>query len=301
MAKAKTVETDSPYYPPRARWYSPLFRPWSKLQRALHLERIRFPAGFTAGQVVLSLLLPGYSLFVNRRKTVGAAFAAIYLASLVCFVVWLGFPMGGAAYGLMISIHASSIIFLENCALRDKYEFGIRFPLAIVTLLVVWLAAYRPVVKFAEANWWRPMIVRGQVMVMKPAQLRDLVQPGEWVLYAIGGNPDHYVHGEGAVWVRSGFSLGPVLAVAGDTVRFTTNVFFINGHPAPRLPHMPDTGEVQVPEKHWFIWPNLDISGHGNVGEDRISSAMLQLAMVSENQYVGKPFQRWLWRRQIIP
>ena len=63
-----------------------------------------------------------------------------------------------------------------------------------------------------------------------------------------------------------------MLAVAGDTVRFTTNVFFINGQPAPRLPHMPDTGEVQVPEKHWFIWPNLDISGHGNVGEDRISS-----------------------------
>lgn len=301
MAKAKTVETDSPYYPRRARWYSPLFRPWFKLQRALHLEKIRFPTGFTAGQVILSLLLPGYSLFVNRRKMVGAAFVAIYLASLVCFVVWLGFPIGSAGYGLMISIHASSIVFLENCALRDKYEFGVRFPLAIATLLVVWLAVYRPVVKFAEATWWRPMIVQGRVMVMKPAKFRDLIQRGEWVLYSIGGNQGRYAHGEGAVWVRSGFGLGPVLAVAGDTIRFTTNAFFINGQSEPRLPHMPTTGEVQVPEKHWFIWPNLDISGHGNVGEASISSTMLQLAIVSENQYVGKPFQRWFWRRQITP
>ncbi len=299
MAKAKTVETDSSYYPPRARWYSPLFRPWFKLQRALHLEKIRFPAGFTAGQVVLSLLLPGYSLFVGSRKMVGAAFVAIYLASLVCFVVWLGFPIGGAGYGLMISIHASSIIFLESCALRDKYEFGIRFPLAIATLLVVWLAVYRPVVKLAEANWWRPMIVQGRVMVMKPAEFRDSVQRGERVLYSIGGSEGGYAHGEGAVWVRSGFGLGPVLAMAGDTIRFATNVFFINGQAEPRLPHMPTTGEVQVPEKHWFIWPNLDISGHGNVGEDRISSTMLQLAIVSENQYVGKPFKRWFWRRQV--
>jgi len=301
VARSNAETTHSEFYPPRARWYSPLFRPWFKLQRALHLEKIRFPAGFTAWQVVLSLLLPGYALFVNRRKMVGAAFVAIYLASLVCFVVWLGFPIGGAAYGLMISIHASSIIFLENCAFRNKYEFGVRFPLAIVTLLMVWLAAYRPAVKFAEANWWRPMSVRGQVMVMKPAKFHDSVRPGEWVLYSIGGGQNGYAHGEGAVWVRSGFSLGPVLAVAGDTIRFSTNAVFINGQPTPRLPHMPEAGEVRVPEKHWFIWPNLDITGHGNVGEARISSEMLQLAMVSEDQYVGRPFRRWLWRQQIKP
>ena len=251
--------------------------------------------------MVLSLLLPGFSLFVNGRKKVGMAFVAVYLASLVCFVVWLGFPISGVGYGLMISVHASSIVFLQSCTLRDKYEFGIRFMLAVATLLGVWLLAYRPVVKLAEANWWRPMIVQGRVMVMKPAKAPDSIQRGELVLYSIGGNQGRYAHGEGAVWVHSGFGLGPVLAVAGDTILFTTNVFFINGQPAPRLPHMPITGEIQVPEKHWFIWPNLDISGHGNVGEAGISSAMLQLAMVSENQCVGKPFQRWFGRRQITP
>jgi hypothetical protein len=246
-------------------------------------------------------MLPGFSLFVNRRKTVGATFAAIYAASLICSVVWLGFPIASAGYGLMISIHASSIIFLENCALRDKYEFRVRFLVAIATLLAVWLAAYRPAVKFAETHWWRPMIVQGRVMVMKPATSRGPIQRSEWVLYSIGGNQYHYAHGEGAVRVRSGFGLGPVLAVAGDTIRFSSNAYFINGQPSPRLPHMPDSGEIRVPEKHWFIWPNFGMSGHGNVSEASISSTMLQWAMVSESQYLGKPFQRWFWRRQTTP
>jgi len=301
MARADANEADSAYYPRRARWYSRLFRPWFKLRRALHMEKIRRPSTVDLGQVILSLLLPGFSLFVNRRRIAGAVFAAIYLVSLVCFIVWLGFPIGSAGYGLMISIHASSIVFLESCMLRDKYEFGIRLPLAVATLLMVWLLVYRPAVKFAEANWCLPILVQGRVTVMKPAKFRGSVQRGERVLYSIPGNEGRYAHGEGAVWVQSGFGWGPVLAVAGDTIRFSTNVFFINGQSQPRWPHMPAAGEVRVPEKHWFIWPNLDISGHGNVGEASISSTMLQLAIVSENQFVGKPFKQWFWRQQIIP
>jgi hypothetical protein len=301
MGKANTDGTASPFYPPRAGWYSPLFRPWFKFQRALHLGKIRLPAGFTVGQVGLSLLLPGFSLFVNGRKKVGAVFVVLYLAALVCFVVWLGFPVSSAGYGLMIAVHASSIVFLESCTLRDKYEFHLRFLLAVATLLAVWLLVYRPVVKFAEANWWQPMVVQGRVLVMKPAKFRSSVQRGDRVLYSIGGNAGYQAHGEGAVWVRSGFGWGPVLAVAGDTIRFSTNVFFINGQAQPRLPHMPVAGEVQVPEKHWFIWPNLDISGHGNVGEASISATMLQLAVVSQNQYVGEPYPRWFWQRPVKP
>src|ERR1017187_3482666 len=142
MHRASAEKIESPYYPSRARWYSPLFIPWFAFRRALHLEKIRLPAGFTAGQGILSLLLPGFSLFANGRKKGAAVFSAIYAASLICFVVWLGFPISSAGYGLMISVHASSIVFLENCAWRNKYEFGIRFALAVATLLLVWLAAY---------------------------------------------------------------------------------------------------------------------------------------------------------------
>jgi hypothetical protein len=64
---------------------------------------------------------------------------------------------------------------------------------------------------------------------------------------------------------------------------------------------MPSDGEWVVPENHWLIWPNLDISGHGNVGEARISSAMMNLASVNEDQFLGKPLARWFWRKQILP
>ena len=299
--RSNIQEEASSCYPPRARWYSRLFHPWFKLRRGLHLGKIRRPIAVGLGQVILSLLLPGFSLFVNRRKIVGAVFVAIYLVSLVCFVVWLGFPIGSAGYGLMISVHASSIVFLESCTLRNKYEFGIRLSLAAATLLMVWLLVYHPAVKFAETKWCMPILVQGRVMVMKPARFSSSVERGDRLLYSIGGNENYPGHGGGRIWVQTGFGWGPVLAVAGDSIRFLTNAFYINGASQPRLPHMPTTGEILVPEKHWFIWPDLDISGHGNVGEEVISSTMLQLAIVSENQFVGKPFKRWLWRRQITP
>ena len=60
-------------------------------------------------------------------------------------------------------------------------------------------------------------------------------------------------------------------------------------------------GGMFVPENHWFIWPNLAITGNLNVGEASISSVMLQMASVPETQFVGKPFKRWFWREQILP
>ena len=81
VARLNTKAAKSEYYPPRARWYSPLFRPWFKLRRGLHMEKIRRPRTVDLGQIILSLLLPGFSLFVNGRKIVGAVFVAIYLVS----------------------------------------------------------------------------------------------------------------------------------------------------------------------------------------------------------------------------
>ena len=107
-------------------------------------------------------------------------------------------------------------------------------------------------------------------------------------------------HGGGAIWLQAGFSWGPVLAVAGDRVTFSTNSFSVNGAAQPLRPHMPAGGELVVPEKHWFVWPELDINGHGNYGEANLSAVMLQLATVSEVTFVGKPFRHWFWRRQIL-
>jgi hypothetical protein len=119
-------------------------------------------------------------------------------------------------------------------------------------------------------------------------------------MYSLERGASGDAHGGGAVWVEAGFGWGPVLAVAGDRVAFSTNSFSVNGLAQPLRAHMPTSGDFVVTEKHWFVWPEIDMYGHGNVGEGVIAGAMLNMATVSEKQFIGKPFKRWFWRRQIL-
>jgi hypothetical protein len=89
--------------------------------------------------------------------------------------------------------------------------------------------------------------------------------------------------------------------VADDRVMFSNACYFVNGIGHTNLPHMPTEGSLTVAEKHWFVWPNLAISGHGDVGEARLSEALMGLSDVSQSNFLGTPFKHWLWRRQTLP
>jgi hypothetical protein len=301
MARSNTDKVTSHYYPPRARWYSPVFKIGYEIRRLLRLEKVRLPAGFSCAEVGLSLLVPGFALFANRRRLLGWIFLGVYCFSALVFVVALGYQAGGVAYGLMISAHATSIIFLETCWLRDRRPFGFRLALAGLTLLVVWLGIYAPLVGFVERHWIMPLSVRGRAVIVRRAALPRNIRRGDWVMYSLEAAYVGDGHRGGAVQVQPGFGWGPVLAVAGDRVEFSTNQYLVNGLARPLLPYLPRSGELVVAEKHWFIWPELDMVVHGNVGEASITEQMLRLASVSEDQFVGKPFHRWFWRRQISP
>jgi hypothetical protein len=56
-----------------------------------------------------------------------------------------------------------------------------------------------------------------------------------------------------------------------------------------------------VPEKRWLVWPDLALGGHGQVAGANLSAVLLQVGTMSEQQFVGKPFKRWFWRRQLLP
>jgi hypothetical protein len=293
---------ESEYYPQRARWYSRFLYPCFALRRGLHLETIHLPSDLSTLQFFLSLIAPGYAFFVNGRWVLGWVFLGTYFVSAIVFVVALGYQIGGIGYGLMISAHATSIIFLEGHWLRERCEFGYRLMLAVVTLLAVWQAVYAPAVDFVERHWVMPLRVRGNVVIVHQSASAQAVRRGERVLYTMRESQAGNAHENGgAVLVRAGFGWGPVLAVAGDRVEFSTNSFSVNGVSRPLLPHMPQGGEFVLPEKHWFIWPELDINGHGNASEATISTMMSELAVVPEDQFIGKPFQRWFGRRQILP
>ena len=229
----------------------------------------------------------------------GWSFLAVYVLAGVVFVVALGYQIGSIGYGLMISVHASSIIFLEGHWLRDQCQFQVRLALAGLTLLVVWLAIYTPLIGFVERHWIMPLRVRGHVVIVQRMTAPGGIKRGDHVMYSLNATHNALIHNE-AVYVERGFGWGPVLAVAGDRVEFSTNKFLLNGETRALLPHMPQSGELVVSEKHWCIWPEFEMLGHGNVGEATLSTMMLELATVPESEFVGKPFKRWFGRRQIL-
>ena len=290
---------NSTYYPPRARWYHRLRAPWNGVQRELRLDRIHLPAGYSLGQFLSSLLIPGYAMLVSRRRALGWTFLLTYLISVILFVVALGYQIGSIGYGLMISAHASTIIFLEGQWLRQDCRFFLRLIVAVMTVVAVWLGGYAPVLNYAEENWITTVRGPHGVMIVRRMAVPTSVKQGDFLFFSIGEARAGDGHREGgAVYVQRGFSWGPVLARERERVEFSNQTFTVNGVSRPALPHMPKSGEFVVPENHWFIWPELAISRTANTSESMLANMMVQAGIVSEAQFVGKPFQRWFGRRQ---
>ncbi len=263
-----------------------------------HLDRIHLPNRLTLRQFVLSIIVPGFAFFTNRRHILGWSFVTGYCVAAIIFVVALGYRVGSLAYGVMIGAHATSIIFLEGYWLRERSQFRTRLVLAGLTLLVVWLGMYAPLVRFVEDHFFMPLRVRSNVVVVRRTTAPGTIQRGDMAAFRLDEENVGDGHRGGAVWVRGGYGCGPVLALGGDRVEFSTNSFSVNGTMRKPFPHMPTDGILVVPEKHWFIWPEFDITMRGNVGEAAISSTMMQLAVVPQERFAGTAFKRWFGRRQ---
>jgi len=300
VAKLHLESAPSDYYPPRARWYGRFFYLGLATRRRLALDRIHLPKETTFGGIILGILIPGLAVYIRGPRLWGQIALSACAIMFLLFIVWLGYPFGNLAFGLLISIHTSGFAYYCSPVLREK-EFFARVGLTLALLMAFGLLFYAPLRIIIQDRWLMPMRRNGHVVILEKSASAGAVKRGEWVLYSLPGRLAGNAHGEGgAVWVQSGFGFGPVLATAGDRVSFGTNSFAVNGFEQLRLPHMPQGGDLIVPEKKWFIWPDYGISGHGNVGEAVISATILQLATVPEDQFVGKPFKRWFWRKQIL-
>jgi len=286
------AKVSSPYYPPRARWYGPLLGVGEVFRRRLALDRFRLPPGPSLGGVLGSLLLPGYGFYSRGFRLAGIMAFGASLFLLLLFFVAIGYPLGNMAFGLLLSIHATSVVFVFEPWLAGA-RFRTRILLTLCLLFAFWGLIYMPARNWLETKWLAPLSVNGTVVVVQKSSQAPRVKRNDWIAYSLPGSSDH------TVYVRSGFGLGPVLAVAGDRVRFTATALEVNGVSQPRLDNMPETGELVVPEKHWLVWPDFGIGGHGNVAGAVLTATLLQMATISEDQFVGKPFKRWFWRRQL--
>jgi hypothetical protein len=286
------------YYPPRARWYTRIFCvTGERVLRQLRLDKLSLPGSVSLLQFVFCLALPGFSFFALRRRTVGLIFVAAYLLSALVFLVAMGYRAGSLAFGMLISIHATSIAFLEGLWL-GKERFGLRLLAAFCTLISVWGLVYSPALQFVENHWLMPLRQGKHVFVVKRTGANS-IHRGDWVAYSISRERASQA-GEFRVFVGEGFGIQPVLGVPGDRVRFESNKLLINEQSITALPRMPQNGEFVVNEKVWFIWPALDIEIRGAVAKPSISAAFQKLALVPEEEIVGKAFKSWFGRRQSL-
>ena len=281
----------SPYYPPRARWHSPFRRVGSAVGRVLSLERLRRPGNVSLAALLLGALVPGLAFYIAGRRFWGRYVFAGCLVLLGAFITEMGYTRGNIAFGIALSIHATGLTLLLEPWMVNL-SFGRRMLWSLAVLGALGWLLYMPVRGFVNTHWVAPMQVNGRVYVLKKYGGPGKLRRGDWIAYSIAAGS----------YTRAGFGLGPVLAVPGDQVEFGQEAYRVNGVSHPQLLNMPAAGSIAVPQKHWFVWPDYDIGGHGFGGQQAaIAQAILQVAMISEDQFEGKPFKRWFWHRQLPP
>jgi hypothetical protein len=284
----------SPYYPRRARWYGRVFNFGGAIRHRLALDRIYLPKDITVAGLIGSFLLPGLAVYLRGPRFYGKLAMAACTLLFAIFIVWMGYPIGNYAFGLMLSIHTTGFVYYCSPWLINE-SLMCRIFLTIGVMLGLGLLIYMPL----RTHWLLPLRVNGHAVIVEKFPFTHDIKRGDRIAYELSGYYFSNHFGQG-VSDQVGIGVGLVLATAGDRIEFSEDHFSVNGVPQPLLPHMPASGNFVVPENHWFIWPNLAISGNWNVGEANISSAMLQLADVPESKIIGKPFKRWFWRKQIL-
>ncbi|MCO5050996.1 MAG: S26 family signal peptidase [Verrucomicrobiae bacterium] len=284
---------DSSYYPPRAKWYSPLFQLGNGLRRHAHLDRLQLPGDLTWGIIFKGLWWPGLALWVQGEKRIGRILMLGGALLAAIFIVWLGYPIADTALGLLLAAHVTSLVFLCRPWLANR-GFWVRTVFTLSVLFLVSLLIYLPLRNLLQTQVLRPLRYRGQVVVVQKITAPAAIHRGDWVAYEL----PILRSAHRGVRFQPGLGLGPVLAVAGDRIEFTPNGLMVNGKIQSARAYMPQTGEMTVPKDHWFIWPDLATDNRNRI---LLSEAMQELALVRQSNFIGKPFHRWFGRKQLTP
>ena len=269
--------------------------------------------GYTAGSIAFGLMIAAHvnsALFLLKRtvlsddQTIRSFSFVVSLAVAAAGLHWFLFGWAAREDNVMTKMLAAmlTVLFvglgvywvLVRFA-GDATEALSRVVLAAATLAFYGGCIYWPLLQTLEARLLVPLRVDNRVIVVNRLAKRQAVARGDPVAYVITG-----AFREG-IALASGYGFDKVLALPGETVRFNATSFEVNGQVMPRLPAMPQTGAWPVPEKRWFVWPHLDIGSHRGAADSAVLNALRNVAMVSENQFIGRPFRYWFWRRQALP
>jgi hypothetical protein len=242
-------------------------------------------------QTARCLLLPGYSFHDAGWRRIGLCFELGWLTAAAVFLVWLGHTAASVAFGLMMSMHVSSVLHFLN-RISPSTSVWRRLVLSLAVLFVLGQLIYASGLRWFQNHLFMPLESNGKIFVVNPRVRPHVLHRGEWVAFRVERT------GADGVFIRGGFVLDRILAEPGDTVEFDSAHFRVNGVIHARLPMMPKGGRHEVPEKTWFVWPSLRTVYRNNVPEETIASTIMGMAFVKPEQVIGKPYRRWFWRKQ---
>ena len=288
----------SPYYPPRARWYSPARTVIDKLSRILALDRlrVRISPEIELLPLIAAFLVPGLGVWLRAPRWIGRAALAAAAFLVFSFLLFLGQHLDNLVFGMLLSLHASGFVYYCTPLIDPRLWPRLLFSMAM--LVAILLLVYLPAQALMQAYLFTPMRMHGQLIIVGQIYSPKNIHAGDWIAYSIAGS-ENFV--EGGAYTRSGVDLTPVLAVPGDLVEFSTDSYRVNGVPHAKLPHMPSGGTLRVQQKEWFVWPHLAIEVHYANSDSAISESLMTMCLVTEKQLIGKPFQTWFGRRKITP
>ncbi len=252
----------SPYYPRRARWYSPVFYLGLAACHRLALDRIRLPREITVGGIILGFLIPGLAIYIRGPRFWGKIALSACAFLFLLFIVWLGYPFANFAFGLMLSIHVTGFLYYCGPYLLER-SFSHRIIFALLVLSGIGLGFYLPIQHAIQTHWLMPLRNGNQVIII-----------------SVHGNPEPLNRGDWAAFTSErGVLFGQVVGLGGDQVN-----------------------SITVPEDHWLIHTEFARRYYhdGSLVSFR-SEIVGQLTIVSREEFVGKPFKRWFWRKQILP
>lgn len=287
------MEPVSSYYPPRSRWWSPARNAWFWLLRKVRYDRLQAALGLSVIELLLGMVVPGASFFIGRRQVFGRIVAGLYLVAGLIFLITVGFAVSTWSFGVLISLHVSSILFLLNRWLIQQSLWG-RVVMSLAIVLIVSQVIYFPILGYFDGRWFRPLRVVERVVVIHPQVNVATLRRGDWVVHNTDG-----IRLQNLV-VRPGAGIDPVLALPRDRVVFSPGSFEVNGQRFAARPHMPTSGEWLLNQNEWFIWPDLATLRQMNVPEVRFAEAFAALSRVPESRIVGRPYGRWFFRRQTL-
>ena len=156
VARTSRNDEQSGFYPPRSRWNNRILYTAGRPLRCLaNLQKLRPALTFSAFCWVLSLVVPGLSFLLVGRRLLGWLVLAAYVSAALVLVARLDYPIADIGYALVVSLHATSIVFVEWLWLKDA-ALWVKVMAAMATLFVVWGFIYAPLFGSAESPWLMP-------------------------------------------------------------------------------------------------------------------------------------------------